>query len=208
MRCVATTTRTSTANRLVAADALDFSFLQHAQKLCLHRERHVADLVEEKRAVMGLLEFSNVPGGRAGERAFFVAEQLRFHQFCWNRGAVERNERAVSARAFLVQRAGDQFLAGAGFAADADARLARRNVLDLCHHFAHRRACPNDLMTPQPALQIAVFFFEMFEAQRVFDGQQELFGGDGLLDEIHGAQPSGAHGHFDRGLAGHHHNGR
>ena len=61
-------------NRLIAADALDFAFFQHAQKFRLHRERHVADFVEEKSAVMGLLEFSDVARGRAGERAFFVAE--------------------------------------------------------------------------------------------------------------------------------------
>ena len=78
--------------RLVAADALDFAFFQHAQQFRLHRERHVANFVEEQRAVMGLLEFSDVARGRAGERAFFVAEQLRFHQLGGNRGAIQRDK--------------------------------------------------------------------------------------------------------------------
>ena len=48
-------------DRFVAADALDLAFFQHAQQLGLHVQRHVADLVEKNRAVIRLLEFSDVP---------------------------------------------------------------------------------------------------------------------------------------------------
>jgi hypothetical protein len=44
------------ANRLVAADALERSLLQHAEKLHLQRERDLADFVEEERAAVRLLE--------------------------------------------------------------------------------------------------------------------------------------------------------
>ena len=171
-------------------------------------ERHVANFVEKKRAAVGLLEFSDVPRSRARERAFFVAEKLRLHQLGGNRGAIQRNERPAVPRAFFVQRARDQLLARSRFAPNADARLARRHVLDLRHHLAHRRACPHDLMPAQPALQIAILFFQARQAQRVLDREQQLFGRDRLFEKIDGAQPRGAHGHFDGGLPGHHHRRR
>ena len=43
-------------DRLVAADAEHFPVLQHAQQLRLQGQRHVADLVEEQRAAVGVLE--------------------------------------------------------------------------------------------------------------------------------------------------------
>ncbi len=55
------------ADGLGRADALDFAFFEHAQQLGLHGQRHVADFVEEERSVLGLLEFADVPPGRAGE---------------------------------------------------------------------------------------------------------------------------------------------
>ena len=50
-----------------AADALYFPFFENAQKLGLHAQRHVADLIEKQGASIGLLEFSNVAGGGSGE---------------------------------------------------------------------------------------------------------------------------------------------
>ena len=43
-------------DRLVAADAIELAVGQHAQQARLQLERHVADLVEEQRAALGLLE--------------------------------------------------------------------------------------------------------------------------------------------------------
>ena len=45
-------------HRLRAADARHHAVLQHAQHLRLRGEAHVADLVEEERAAIGLLELS------------------------------------------------------------------------------------------------------------------------------------------------------
>ena len=44
---------------------------------------------------------------------------------------------------FSMQGAGDEFLAGAGFAIDADARLAGGDALDLRHDAAHGFAGPD-----------------------------------------------------------------
>src|SRR5262249_12637777 len=41
--------------RLPLADPCDLALLEYTQQLCLHRERHLADLVEEDRAARGSL---------------------------------------------------------------------------------------------------------------------------------------------------------
>src|SRR5208337_2318916 len=66
---------------LFAAYALDLALLEHPQELGLHRDWHVANLIEEQRAAFGLLEFSEVAACRAGEGAFFVAEEFGLDQF-------------------------------------------------------------------------------------------------------------------------------
>ena len=110
--------RKSTANALLAAEARNGALLQHAKQLDLHRQRHVADLVEEQRAAVRLLEQAVLEPHRTGERAPLVPEQLGFEQVLGNAAAVHRDERL--ARAQLVQAVNltrHDFL--------ADARLAR-----------------------------------------------------------------------------------
>ena len=77
---------------------------------------HVADFVEEQRAAVGLLELADPPAVGAGERPALVAEQLAFQQRLRDGRAVDRQERAATAAAMVVDGAGDQFLAGAALA--------------------------------------------------------------------------------------------
>src|SRR5438105_4182675 len=58
---------------LVAADAVEAAIREHAQKPRLQFGGHVADLVEEKRAALGLLEAPAPLLLRAGKRAALVA---------------------------------------------------------------------------------------------------------------------------------------
>src|SRR5262249_8653039 len=74
-----------------APDRLALPRLQHPQELPLHLHRHVADLVEEDRPPIGLLEQPDLVGDRAGERAPLVAEQFRLHEGGSERGAVDRD---------------------------------------------------------------------------------------------------------------------
>ena len=111
-------------------------------------------------------------------------------------------------RTFFVQRARDQLLARARFAANANARLARGHLLHLRHHVAHRGARPHNLMPTQPVLQIAVFLLETRQPNGVLHREQQLLGRNRLLEKVHSAQPRGAHGHLDGRLPGHHHRGR
>ena len=80
------------ADQFAPADAEELALGQHAQQPRLQRQRHVADLVEEQRAAVGLFEAAGVAARGAGEGAGFVAEQFAFQQFGRNRGGVERDE--------------------------------------------------------------------------------------------------------------------
>ena len=113
-------------DRLVAADALERALLQDAQELDLRRRRDLADLVEEERAAVGLLEAPGAPPIGAGEGALLVAEELALEERLGERGAVERDERRLGARARArgSPRASSPF-AGAALAGD-EHRRARR----------------------------------------------------------------------------------
>ena len=77
---MAATTRTSTLRAAVRAHGAHLAVLQHAQQLRLELGRHVADLVEEQRAAVGLHEEAPARRGGAGEGALHVAEQLALQQ--------------------------------------------------------------------------------------------------------------------------------
>ena len=72
--------RTSTGTERPPPSAIDLALLQDAQQLGLQRRRQLADLVEEQRAAVGLLERPTLPLGGAGERAALVAEELALEQ--------------------------------------------------------------------------------------------------------------------------------
>ena len=60
------------------AEALLFDDLQ---EFGLDRQVHVADLVEEQRALVGHLEQAGLARHRARERALLMTEQFRVHEF-------------------------------------------------------------------------------------------------------------------------------
>ncbi|OKO20268.1 hypothetical protein AM484_002319 [Pseudomonas aeruginosa] len=120
--------------RLVAADPFEGALLQHAQQLDLHRQRHVADLVEEQGAAVGQLEASGTTGDGTGEGALLVAEQFAFQQFRRDRPAVHRDEGPLAALGMVMQVARHHFLAGAGLAEDQHAGIG---IGDLLHHLPH-----------------------------------------------------------------------
>src|SRR5262245_52472491 len=64
------------AHETRAAEATKLALLKNAQQLGLRVERQVADLVEEERGAVGLLEDAGSLGVRAREGAALVAEQL------------------------------------------------------------------------------------------------------------------------------------
>ena len=100
-------------HRPLGADGIDLALLQRAQQLDLRVERQLADLVEEQRAAVGLLELADAPVDGAGERALLVAEQDALDQVLGDGAAVDGDERPGLALALALDGARDQLLADA-----------------------------------------------------------------------------------------------
>jgi hypothetical protein len=127
-------------DRLRAADALEGLPLQDAQQLGLDLEVDVADLVEEQRAAVGLLEPPDAVAVGAGEGPLDVAEQLALQQALRQGRAVDLDERAAGARAGGVDRLGQELLAGAALAPDQHGRAAGGDLAGQLQHLPHRLA--------------------------------------------------------------------
>ncbi|EJT83508.1 hypothetical protein PPS11_34823 [Pseudomonas putida S11] len=80
-------------DRHVATHAIELAIGQHSQQAGLCVGGHVADLVEEQGAAVGLLEAPSAQVGGAGEGALFMAEQLGLHQVLGDGCHVQGNER-------------------------------------------------------------------------------------------------------------------
>ena len=79
------------------ADAPDLALLQHAEQRGLDGRRKLADLVEQQRPAVRLLEETALRRARVGERSLGVAEELALDQRRGNGTAVDRHERALGA---------------------------------------------------------------------------------------------------------------
>ena len=136
-----------------AADPLHGPALEHAQELRLQIEIEVADLVEEHRAAAGALERADPLAIRSGERAALMPEQLAREQRARRRGEVDDDERAVAARALLVDRRGGEILAGAGLAAQEHRDVGGRRALEHLVDAAHRERVTDERAEPVAAGQ-------------------------------------------------------
>ena len=119
------------------AHAAELAVLQHAQQLGLDGGGNVGDFVEEEGAAVGDFEQALLVGDRAGEGAALVAEEFAFQQRFRKVAAELRDERFVAARSVVVQRAGDQFLAGARLAFEQHGNVGmddlRQHLEDVLH---------------------------------------------------------------------------
>ncbi len=80
------------------ADAADGARLDGAEQLGLERERHLADLVEEERAAVGLLEDAAPVGDGAAEGAAHVPEELALDEVLRDGAAVDGHEGPAARR--------------------------------------------------------------------------------------------------------------
>ena len=81
----------------------------------------------------------------AGEGAFDVPEQLAFHQRADHRGAIHGDERA--GRAYIMDGAGDHFLAGAGLAKQQRGPAALAKFLNQTENLARAGRLPHQDVT-------------------------------------------------------------
>src|SRR5260370_39924895 len=110
----------------MADEPSEFLFLKHAKKFRLKFEGKVADFVEEEGAAVGEFEAANFLTDGAGEGAALVAEELGFEQTARNGGAINFNEGAIAARTEIMDGAGEELLAGGGFAGAEGGRASGR----------------------------------------------------------------------------------
>ena len=115
----------------VAADPLEGALLQHTQQLNLHRQRHVADFVEEQGAAIGQLKAPGTTGDRPGKRALLMTEQFAFQQLGRYGSTVDRYERRITTLGVIVQIARNHFLASTGLTEDQHTGIGVGNLL---HH--------------------------------------------------------------------------
>src|SRR5262249_44243795 len=126
-----------------AADGREFTILQGAQELGLHVGRQLTDLVEEQRPALRLGERSALGARRAREGALQVAEQQRLAELPRDRGAVERDARALPSGE-LVDGGGEDLLARAGLAEEQDRQVARGEALAGPEQIEHERRATGD----------------------------------------------------------------
>src|SRR5262249_31551685 len=99
----------------------------------------LAHLVEEERAGVGLLELSDAPRIRSGERPSFMPEKIAFQELFGDVGAAHGHEGACGPPALALNRGSQEALAGAAFSGDQDVRVGRRDPAREIQDPAHLR---------------------------------------------------------------------
>jgi hypothetical protein len=102
--------------RLRGAHAAELPALEHPEEPDLRLQRHLADLVEEDRPAVGLLEVARAALDGAGVGPLLGAEQLALDEALGDGPAVDHDHPPVATRRQLVDGVGDELLADAALA--------------------------------------------------------------------------------------------
>ena len=124
--------------------------LDDPEELGLEARAQFTELVDEQGPGVGQREDAFAMLRRAGERALHVTEEVALHQAFGDRGAVERDQRTITPRARVVDRARDQLLAGAALAVDADVDVPDRHLRDAREDVGHLRGLADDAVVRRP----------------------------------------------------------
>jgi len=125
---------------LVGAHRTNLSVLQHPQQLGLHGQGHIADLIEEDRALVSDHEVTGAVGDGPGKCPAHVPEELALQQVGRHRGAILGHECPFPAVAPVVDRARRVLLTRAGLPEDQDGHIAGRDLLQQVEDGLHLRA--------------------------------------------------------------------
>ena len=131
-------------DRLIGPKPHDLAILQNAQQFRLHGGGHVADLVEEERPTVGMLEAPFAIRLGPGERALHVPEQFIFQNALAQPGAIQGDQPLLATTAVVVDGPGDQLLPGPAFAHDEDGNVTGGNLPGGLHHLLHARRAADD----------------------------------------------------------------
>ena len=152
---MAASTRTEIGMSLAPPSRRTFDSSITRSSLACGRDRHLRDLIQQQGSILSLLEAPGPALDGAGERAFFMAEQLALHQALRQRGAIHRYKWACTSRAQTVDRTGDQFLTGSAFAGDQDRGRRRRDLPNQGEDLSHRRRIADQIAQDTLITQLA-----------------------------------------------------
>ena len=134
-------------NIVLAPQAFEGAFLKDAKQLGLHGRIQVPDFIQEQRAAFSLFAESGFSLGGAGKGPAFIPEQFAFKEFLGNGRAIHADKRRVTSGAVVMQDAGDEFFARAGFTLKQNGRLCVFTQFpDLSHQFPHAGAVRDEIL--------------------------------------------------------------
>ena len=170
----------------IGSHAGDLARLQDAEELDLRRHRHVADLVEKQCAPVGIFELADPIVGGVGEGAADVTKKLTLEDVLAERRAVECHERLGLPGAVLVDRLGDEFLAGTGLPLDQHRGIRRRDPLEPLDEPLHLRARSDHAfeaeLLVEPPVQFQILAPQPYALRRLLDRGPEVRHVEGLLE--------------------------
>ena len=201
---MAAMTRTSTGRDLPPPTRWTARSWRARRSLTWSRRGHLADLVQEERPAVGLLEAAGARALGSGEGTGLVAEELALDQAFGDRAAVDGYELLGAPARLGVDGAGGDLLAGPALAEEEHGDLVPGGALQEAH-------CPPD--RGRLALDRREAFAVEFAAEGRDAGPQATLGlgvpdrgheagpVEGLDDEVHGPEAHALHGVVE-GLAG------
>ena len=157
----------------------------------MHARRQFPDLVQKQGAVLSHGDFALARRRSAGEGPLLVTEHFAFQQGFHECAAIDRDERPFGFRACAVNGAGDEFLAGTGFAADQHRHTALRHHADSLVGLLHGAAAAREGTGGRGAVdhQFIVAPASLIRPgrQRAIDRRFQFVDIDGFRDIIDGA---------------------
>src|SRR3984957_4838359 len=132
-------------NGLRAADAFEFTFLQHPQECNLSVKRHLADFIEKNGSSVRQFKSTEAALHRPGERALFMAKEFGGNQRWGKSCAVHAHEGALRPARSLMDGAGDQFLTSASLSPNKHARIGGSDFHQPGKHALQPRRVADDL---------------------------------------------------------------
>ena len=192
--------------RFRVSDLSDLLFLQNPEELDLQAQRQLTNLVEEERATVRLLKEPVVGAGRVGEGPANVTEELAFEEVLRDRSAVHRDEGPSLSNADVVQRAGDELLAGPALSVQENGRLEVGDLADHREDLLHGGRVGDEPTEPptgrRGGLDLGLKTAKLLDAPQP---KEHLFKAGALLDEVHGPALQGVEGRVEIRVRGHEH---
>jgi hypothetical protein len=168
---------------------------------------HLADLVQEDRAVVRVLELAQLALLGAGESPLLEAEELALQQLRRERGAVDLDEGSVATRE-LEDGARNQLLAGSALTAHEHGDVRVGDLLDDLAALAHLAAVAAEKhhlgFRAGASAKLLHLGLQRALLQRLLEGDLQLLHLERLAQEVGGAQAHRLHDGAGLTVAGKH----